>query len=161
MDTGESNESRRNDYRRRALEIYRQRAQDCPPDNVNCEEALEELRVHQIEVELQNEDLRRAREEAEAARDTYFLLFDMAPVPYLVVDERGSIRRANLKAAEFLETGRKALRGSIKRFFPGADASVMDGLLDSSTTSARGGRRPPRAAFATRLLLSYNRNTSV
>jgi PAS domain S-box-containing protein len=68
-----------------------------------------ELRVHQIELELQNEELRRAQVELETARERYFDLYDMAPVGYCTVDEAGHILEANLTAAKMLGLTRAAL----------------------------------------------------
>ncbi|WP_309375276.1 PAS domain-containing sensor histidine kinase [Rhodoferax sp.] len=68
-----------------------------------------ELRVHQIELELQNEELRRAQVELDAARERYFDLYDMAPVGYCTVDESGRILEANLTAARMLGLTRMAL----------------------------------------------------
>jgi PAS domain S-box-containing protein len=59
---------------------------------------LEELRVYQIELEMQNEELRRAQQDLEAARADYFDLYDLAPVGYITVSEGGTILRANLRA---------------------------------------------------------------
>jgi PAS domain S-box-containing protein len=68
-----------------------------------------ELKVHQIELEMQNEELRRAQEELEAARAMYFDLYDLAPVGYLVLSEKGSILEANLRAATLFGTPRAGL----------------------------------------------------
>jgi PAS domain S-box-containing protein len=67
---------------------------------------LHELRVHQIELEMQNEELRAVQAEIEAGRVRYFDLYDMAPVGYCTVSEHGLILEANLTAATLLGTAR-------------------------------------------------------
>ncbi len=72
---------------------------------------LHELRVHQIELELQNEELRRAQEELEASRARYFDLYDMAPVGYCTLCETDQILEANLTAAMMFGVTKAALVG--------------------------------------------------
>ena len=74
-------------------------------------EVLHDLRVHQIELELQNEELRRTQVELEASHDRYFELFDLAPVAYLTVSEEGLILEANLTSVSLLGEGRAHLVG--------------------------------------------------
>jgi two-component system cell cycle sensor histidine kinase/response regulator CckA len=69
---------------------------------------LHDLKVHQIELELQNEELRRAQSELEASRERYFDLYELAPVGYLTVSEQGQILEANLTAAKLLGFARGA-----------------------------------------------------
>lgn len=70
---------------------------------------LHELQVHQIELEMQNEQLRHAQAETDAARARYFDLYDLAPVGYCTVSENGLILEANLTATSMLGVGRNAL----------------------------------------------------
>jgi len=70
---------------------------------------VHELRVHQIELELQNEELRRTQHELSAARARYFELYDLAPVGYLTVNKNGLIEEVNLTAATMLRLSRSAL----------------------------------------------------
>ena len=63
---------------------------------------LHELRVHQIELEMQNEELRQTQAELSAAKTRYFDLYDLAPVGYLTVGEKGLILESNFTAAKLL-----------------------------------------------------------
>ncbi len=72
---------------------------------------VHELRTHQIELELQNEELRQAWEELAVSRDQYTDLYDRAPVGYLTVSRDGLIKKANLTAAKMLDTPRQLLAG--------------------------------------------------
>ena len=65
--------------------------------------------MHQIELELQNEELRRAQLELEAGRARYFDLYDLAPVGYVTLSESGRILEANLTASTLLGVARGAL----------------------------------------------------
>ena len=77
---------------------------------------LHELQVLQIELEMQNEELRRSQGELEASRANYFDLYDLAPVGYCTIDEKGLILQANLTLATLLGVARNAL--VMHPFFP-------------------------------------------
>jgi PAS domain S-box-containing protein len=100
--------------RKRAEALAGERAGDrpedleAPPLEVALR-ALHELRVHQIELEMQNEELRRTQEELEVSRTRYFDLYDLAPVGYFTLSEKGLILEANLTAAKLLGVARSAL----------------------------------------------------
>jgi len=69
-------------------------------------QTLHELRVHQIELEMQNEELRTAQAQIEGERERYFDLYDLAPVGYCTLSEQGLILEVNLTAATLLGTVR-------------------------------------------------------
>jgi PAS domain S-box-containing protein len=86
---------------------------------------LHELQVHQIELEMQNEELRRAQEELDAVRERYFDLFDLAPVGYVTLGEAGQILEANLTVANLLGVARGALlQQPLSRFIAKADQDL-------------------------------------
>lgn len=90
------------------------------PDTLSREEAqrlLHELRVHQIELDMQNVELRQAQEELIVARDRYRDLYEFAPVGYLTLDAQGRILQINLTGAGLLGIeGHHLLRKAFSRF---------------------------------------------
>jgi len=77
----------------------------------------EDLRIHQIELESQNEELRRSQLELEAARDRYSDLYDFAPVGYITISEKGLILEANLTVTTMLGEEKSSMIGkSLSRF---------------------------------------------
>jgi diguanylate cyclase (GGDEF)-like protein/PAS domain S-box-containing protein len=75
---------------------------------------VHELHVHQTELEMQNEELKRARAEAEDALCKHTSLYDFAPVGYFTFDGHGTILEVNLTGASLLNIERSFL---IKRRF--------------------------------------------
>ena len=69
---------------------------------------LHELQVHQIELEMQNEELRQAQADLAALQTRYFDLYDRAPVGYVTLNEQGTMLEANLAATVLLGTTRRA-----------------------------------------------------
>ncbi|MFH1059043.1 MAG: PAS domain S-box protein [Pseudomonadota bacterium] len=82
-----------------------------PPADEDSRRLVHELQVHQIELEVQNEELRQARLGLEASRERYVDLYDFAPVGYFTVDQRWIIREANLAGAALLGAKRSAVLG--------------------------------------------------
>jgi signal transduction histidine kinase len=78
---------------------------------------LHELQVHHIELEMMNEELRHAREEAEIALEKYSGLFDFSPISYLTLDRKGTICDVNLTGAGLLRVERLRLPGRDFKLF--------------------------------------------
>ena len=100
-----------------------------------------ELRVHQIELEMQNEELRRAETALDAARDRYFDLYDLAPVGYCTLSKEGLVLEANLTAATLLGVPRGAMvKQPISLFIHPEDMDLFylhrQRLLDAGDTLA-------------------------
>ncbi len=72
---------------------------------------IHELEVHQIELEMQNEELRSKQIEIAEARDRYLDLYDFAPIGYFTFDEKGRITEVNLAGASLLGLPRSQLIG--------------------------------------------------
>jgi PAS domain S-box-containing protein len=73
------------------------------------EKILHELQVHQIELEMQNEELRHAQVALEISRDRYLDLFEFAPIGYFTLTDKGLIEDVNFVGAELLGIERKKL----------------------------------------------------
>ena len=98
------------ELRKRAVAMLEQDTRGIPV--LSPEEArnlVHELRTHQIELEIQNEELRSAHEELVESRDRYSDLYDFAPIGYMTVNHKGLIIEANLALAEMLGVERQVL----------------------------------------------------
>ncbi|MDP3177041.1 MAG: PAS domain S-box protein, partial [Spirochaetaceae bacterium] len=92
--------------------VAKSRDQDDDPEalsSVDVRKLLSELQVHQIELDMQNEELRKSQAELETSRSRYFDLFDLAPIGYLNLDRPGKIVEANLTSAGMLGVTRDRL----------------------------------------------------
>ena len=91
---------------------------------------LHELQVHQIELEMQNEELQRVRNELEGSLDRYTALYQFAPSGYLSLDRLGCIRELNLSAATLLGTSRADIVNRHFREFIATDSrNAFDNFL--------------------------------
>lgn len=90
-------------------------------DELNTDIAIEELRIHQVELELQLEDLNQTYAALESAQQRYSKLFDNAPIGYFVIGTDGLITNVNLAASEMLEYERNELTGRILAEFVSPD----------------------------------------
>lgn len=105
------------ELRRKAMERLHQSTpknfEDLSPDEIS--KLMHELHVHQIELEIQNEELRDAQNALEASRARYFDLYDLAPVGYCTLNKRNMVLEANLTTSQLLGIPRSEL---IHRPFP-------------------------------------------
>jgi PAS domain S-box-containing protein len=82
------------------------------PTAEGMQRLVHELQVHQIELELQNEELQGARAELEAGMERYSDLYDFAPIGYVTLDGDGTIGQVNLSGARLLGLERSRLVGA-------------------------------------------------
>jgi len=129
--TNQDNRSKgADDLRQKAEALVRKEASRTPEDSAalspeEIRQTLHQLRVHQIELELQNQELRTAQERIEAERARYFHLYNLAPVGYCTLSEQGLILEANLTAAKLLGVSRSALfKQPITRFILKDDQDI-------------------------------------
>src|SRR5713101_2039149 len=113
--------------RLQAEELLRATRRDVAAMSVkDVQQLVHELQVHQIELEMQNEELRRTQVELEAARDCYQDLYDFSPVGHLTLDTHGTIVEANLRSGSLLGINRKELIGQpLARYFDSADQDIF------------------------------------
>ena len=78
---------------------------------MEAQRLVHELQVHQIELEMQNDELRRTRNEVESAAERYTDLYDFAPSGYFTLERDGTITRTNLAGALLLGFERARLTG--------------------------------------------------
>jgi len=124
-----------NETEMNSAEVVRQRAEEIvaqmPEDLADLSpeagrRLLHELRVHQIELEMQNEELRRTQVELEAARARYFDLYDLAPVGYVTLSEQGMILEANLTLVDLVGVKRKqVVQRPLTRFIFPPDQDIF------------------------------------
>ena len=92
-------------------ELAEKRAELAEYSQHDLEELVQELRVHQVELELQNEALCATQAELQVVRDDYARLYDEAPVGYFSIDPDGRIARVNRTGADLLGGQPAALEG--------------------------------------------------
>jgi PAS domain S-box-containing protein len=128
---------------RRAEHRLREKSTRSEP-NSQAEESqrlIHELQVHQIELELQNEQLQEARAELEAGLQRYSNLYDFAPLGYVTLDRGGTIRKVNLAGARLLGLERARLVGArfglfvASECYPAFDAFLQK-VFDSKASEA-------------------------
>lgn len=102
-----------------------------PNTEIDVKRLLHELQVHQIELEMQNEELHLANQAAETALKKYTMLYDFAPMGYFTLDSKGGIHDLNFTGAEILGNRRFSLVNSNFKLFVSDDSKpVFNHFLD-------------------------------
>jgi PAS domain S-box-containing protein len=121
---------RESDIRQRAEEKLKEAAagsaypSEAPPESMAS--LIHELQVHQIELEMQNDELRRVQRELEKTRDKYSHLYDFSLVGYFTLTEKGIIDESNLPISSMLGVERATLIGKpFNRFVFSEDQDVF------------------------------------
>ena len=123
---GATNDRKFKKLRNRAEKSLRKSSGDLRESPVeDVQKLIQELRVHQIELEMQNEELRKSQVELAESRDKYSDLYDFAPIGYFTLDDKGLILEANLTGADLLGLERVSL---VKKGF---SQFVAPGLQDA------------------------------
>lgn len=126
------------ELRRRAEErIKSQLDARGPPSEAETNRLLHELQVHQIELEMQNEELHESRAELEEMLARYTDLYDFAPTGYFTLARDGTILAVNLTGARLVGIERdRLLKQRLPLLLAEADRTTLMGLLDSAFAGA-------------------------
>ena len=123
-----------------------------PVIEADVKKLMHELQVHQIELEMQNEELRQAYETAETALKKYTLLYDLAPMGYFTLDSDGSIIELNFTGADMLGDRRFSLINSnFKLYISEPSLPVFNRFFSKVHVS--------KAKESCEVMLGYDNNT--
>lgn len=155
---GENTRSNPESIRAEAMARLRRRRENLDSmDSSDVSELIHELEVRQVELEVQNEELRRAHDQLAQARNHYRDLYEFAPVGYLTVDQAGEVLRANLAAARLCGRERSSIIGKrLERLVARDDRDACYVLLrDAGSDEPRSGEvrldRPDGKAMRARM----------
>ncbi|MDY0199603.1 MAG: PAS domain-containing protein [Bacteroidales bacterium] len=137
--------------RRKAEELLEtmQQKEIVAKEEADLKKLVHELQVHQIELEMQNDELRHAYDTAEEALKKYTMLFDLSPMGYITLNSDGGISELNFTAAEILGERRFSLMGSnFKLFVSEESRTVFNNFFKKIYTS--------NTKESCKILLGYN-----
>jgi PAS domain S-box-containing protein len=132
--------SKKEPLRQRAEKLLSEKPQIASKiEDEDIKKLVHELQVHQVELEIQNDELRRAQAEIEESRTKYSDLYDFAPVGYFAFSQPGEIVEVNLTGASLLGVDRSLLlRRSFSAFVdPEFQSLFRDHRLNLLKTGAK------------------------
>ena len=95
-----------------------------PETEIDIKKLLHELQVHQIELEMQNDELREANQATELALKRFTMLYDLAPMGYFTLDQNANICELNFTGAELLGERRFSLINTNFKLFVAEDSKI-------------------------------------
>ena len=129
----------------------KQKKASIPVIETDMKKLMHELQVHQIELEMQNDELRQAYETAETALKKYTMLYDLAPMGYFTLDSEGGICELNFTGADMLGDRRFSLVNSNFKLFVSEDSlPVFNNFFSKVYTSG--------AKESCEVMLGYDKN---
>ena len=100
----------KDNLRKRAEDLLNKAGESSPRmRNQRAAEVIHELDVHRVELEMQNEELRRSQVDVEESRRKYAELYEFAPIGFCSLDRKGQIQQLNLASAQILRTEKRYL----------------------------------------------------
>ena len=125
--------------RRQAEEMIRQQPEVAAEEpSADMLSLIHEIKIHQTELEMQNQELQRSQEEAARLHREYENLYEFAPCGYITLDAKGIVSRANLTAIKLLGVERRILlKSSFSRLL---DKEGADRFLAARKAAERAGK---------------------
>ncbi|MGM0418543.1 MAG: EAL domain-containing protein [Thermodesulfobacteriota bacterium] len=119
--------------RKKAEEILKERAFDFPEAEYNdLKKLVNELQIHQAELEIQNEELKSVQNKLEVSKDNYFRLFEFAPEGYLVINSSGIIETSNSTFSRIIDLNKdKVISKPFSNFILEEDKKVFYSRFNS------------------------------
>jgi two-component system, cell cycle sensor histidine kinase and response regulator CckA len=106
------------------------------PPNESPEHIIQELRIHQIELEMQNEELERSQAALGDAKNHYANLFDRAPIAYVELDAERNVNKVNIAARGLFEMGPEDMSNRFfQKFFSDRNRGLLQECLDKVSSS--------------------------
>ncbi len=95
--------------RNQAEALIQKQPDDASASSLNILELIHELKIYHAELEIQNEELKRAQHEISELHQEYEDLYEFAPCGYVTMNNQGIIKHINLTGADLIGKGRKIL----------------------------------------------------